>query len=507
MLERRGPILAALLAACAALPGLRMPFISDDWAHLASAAEGLSHRTPMGYFRPLTLAGFQAELIAWGPSPLLFHLTNLLLISGVAFLVVVLIRRYTGDAVLAGAAGLLFALHPWHVENAAWIAARTDPLFSLLLLGALLAYDRWRGRLRGLPIICLVLFEASLLAKETAIVLPAFLLALGFIDRSRRASPVEWVRGYLPIGAIATAHFLVLRPLAIGETGLSVLSGFGLYWVKKLVGFTVAAVLPLHVETLESRPLLSGLLGAAMGFALLFAVYNRTRRIPPIALAAALMFPILLGPSLISFQERFLFLPSAASALVLASLLRACGPRVRMAGIVVLLSIWFFSLGNHWLGWREAGVVSARLVNDLSMASHRPEAQEIVVANMPHRVRGAPVAGNFAAALQLSGGRLVQVIPATYVDYPAASSDFLAGQPGRVSGASPPYAEIRLRIPDERYSRLVSPLQPEAGNTVETPFAEILFENGTAVRIRIPAAPDRGRVAYVWSEGRLQPLF
>jgi len=461
----------------------------------------------MGYFRPLTLASFQVELIAWGPSPLLFHLTNLLLISGAAFLVVILIRRYTGDAVLAGAAGLLFALHPWHVENAAWIAARTDPLFSLLLLGALLTYERWRGRFRGLPITCLVLFEASLLAKETAIVLPVFLLALGFIDRSRRPGAAEWTRGYLPIAAVAMAHFLVLRPMAIGETGLRALSGFGLYWVKKLIGFTVAAILPLHVEILERRPLLWGLLGAAIGGALLLAGYNRARRIPPSALAAAMMFPILLGPSLISFQERFLFLPSAASALVLASLLRACGPRVRTIGILLLVSVWLFSLGNHWMGWREAGVVSVRFVKDLTRASDRPEAQEIVVANMPHRVHGAPVAGNFAAALQLSGGRPMQVIPATYVDYPSASSDSLAGRPERAAGASLPYAEVRLHIPDARYSRLVSPVQPGQGDAVETPFAEIFFENGTDLRVRIPTARDRGRVAYVWFEGRLQPLF
>jgi hypothetical protein len=53
-------------------------------------------------------------------------LTNLLLISAAAALVVVLIRRYTASAPLAGAAGILFALHPYHVENAAWIAARPN---------------------------------------------------------------------------------------------------------------------------------------------------------------------------------------------------------------------------------------------------------------------------------------------------------------------------------------------------------------------------------------------
>ncbi|PYT16501.1 MAG: hypothetical protein DMF51_04610, partial [Acidobacteria bacterium] len=36
----RGPTLAAMLAAVATLPGLWLPFLSDDWAHLAAVAEG-----------------------------------------------------------------------------------------------------------------------------------------------------------------------------------------------------------------------------------------------------------------------------------------------------------------------------------------------------------------------------------------------------------------------------------------------------------------------------------
>lgn len=507
LLERTGPLLAALLAACAALPALRMPFISDDWGHLAAVVEEIPNRTPMGYFRPLTLASFWLDLRAWGLSSSLSHLTSLILISSAAALVVILIRRYTGDGILAASAGALFALHPFHVENAAWIAARADLLFSLFFLGAALAYERWRNRLRGVPIIALLFFEAALLAKETAIVFPLFLLTIALVDEGRRPTAMEWARGYLPVVLVALAHFALLRPLALGELGLGLLSGFGLPWVKRLIAFVVAAILPLHIEVLEGQPLLWSAIALSLTGVVSISILARARRIPPIAWAAALSFVVLLGPSLISFQERYLFLPSAASAVALASLLRSAGRRVRMVTVVLLASGWIVSSGDHWIAWREAGLASTRLIDDLVEASIHPEVEEIIVANMPHRIRGAPVAADFSSAVSLSGGRMVTVRPAAYIDYPTSRSDALASMPGIDLDGPRPHAEVRLRIVEERYSRYVWPLPPGDGEIVETEFATVSFREGGMVRVRIPTAPERGRAAYIWSQGRLEPLF
>src|SRR5206468_11011008 len=128
-LARRGPWLAALLAGAASLPGVGFPFLGDDWLLVEAAAkESVPSLAPYGYFRPLYMATFWLAARLFGTSPIFFHLTNIVLISVSAGLAVVLIRRYTGDAVLAGSAGLLFALHPYHVDNAALVASRTDPL-------------------------------------------------------------------------------------------------------------------------------------------------------------------------------------------------------------------------------------------------------------------------------------------------------------------------------------------------------------------------------------------
>src|SRR2546427_6145243 len=128
----RDPTLAAMLAAVAGLPGLWLPFLADDWAHLAAVAGGLALRTPFGYYRPLCMIIYWLDRLVWGLSPSLFHLTNLVLIGAAAALVVVLIRRYTGDPALAGGARTLFWPPPDHNESAALIAAVAGPPFRLL---------------------------------------------------------------------------------------------------------------------------------------------------------------------------------------------------------------------------------------------------------------------------------------------------------------------------------------------------------------------------------------
>jgi hypothetical protein len=507
VIARRGPLLAAILAAGAALPGIRLPFLADDWALLADVIDRPTLRTPFGYFRPLCMAAYWLDLHLWRFSPGLFHLTNVILISGVAALVVILIRRYVGDSHLAGMAGLLFALHPYHVENAAWIAGRADCLYSLLFLCAALAYDRWRTMARGLPLLAIGSFELALLAKETAVTLPPFIVLLGVIDARRRPSAKEVLRGYLPMAALALGHFLLVRPLALGGLELSVLGRSVYRWAKNLLAFGASTILPAQTEILERRAIVWGIVALAAAATLIVLARSSRMAIPPVALGAIVAFPILLGPSLISFQQRYLFLPSAASALALVSLLGAMRRRARIAALAVLLAGWCLSLGDQWLSWTEAGRVSRMLVSGLVTASFRPGVREIVVANMPHRVRGAPVAASFSRAVRLSGGRPVTVLTATAIDYPCADAETLDGPPGDAVRRSSTYAEIRLQIPDALFSRYVWPVRPPGARRLDSDSATVLFDENNALRVRVPTPAGEQRVAYFWFGGGLRDLF
>lgn len=594
LLDRGGPWLAAAAAAFAALPGLTFPFLSDDWHLVEWVMQGAPPATAYGYFRPLYTGTFWLDCRLWGASPFGFHLTNLLLMAAAAFMVVILVRRYTCDGPLSALTGILFALHPYHVENAAWIAVRGDPLYSTLFLGSAWAYDRWRtkdrrfaqstlraplpddpGRSSGkdpgdaapgakrqawplglarapLPLTALVLFELALLAKETAVVLPALLLLVlalsrivgrgqdaglaepgvvvgssaRTVHRSRRLAPearAELVRGVLPMALIALVHFVLLRTLVVAGEGRSLTPGTAVRWVRHALGYVVAAVLPIDAEILADSPLPWGT-AAALGVAILFAAAWRRQR-PVTALAASAAFLLLLAPSIIGFQERYLFLPVAASSLALASLAAALRPRSRVAVTLLLLVVWTAGCVRHWRNWSEAAVASRHLVADLVAASANPDVHEIAVANVPFRVRGGSVAGDLRAAISLGGGRPVPVKAATYVSYPGSSAPEMQDGPGGrgdriprsvratgqpsiptlsvVSGRG--FSEVRMGIPDRPFSHYVAPIVA-SGGSIRTPVGTVVVEGETVVA-RIDEAPLEGRAAYAWANGRLVPLF
>jgi protein O-mannosyl-transferase len=163
------------------LPYLRDP---EMWRRHVFEPLFVSHN----YFRPLPLMTFVLEA-RWGNlDPFVFHLTNVLLHSLNATLVVVLARMLNenlGDrrvAAWAGvAAGLFYGWHPALVEAVCWISDRFDLMMITFLLLALLAEARirsarWRALAVGL------LFMLAAFCKETAavfaVLLPLWQLAL-----------------------------------------------------------------------------------------------------------------------------------------------------------------------------------------------------------------------------------------------------------------------------------------------------------------------------------------
>jgi len=480
-----------------------MPFISDDWVTLATLAGGVPLRTPFGYLRPLYLGSYWAELRLWGMRPVAFHLTNVLLIAACAAMLVVLVRKLGGDRGWATAAGTLFALHPYHVENAAWIAARADVASTALVLLGLLAYERWARDGRGAPLGAIAAFEAALLFKESVVFFPAAVVVLRALSTRSRLGRSEWLKGILPLGLLAAVHFLVVRQVFLGDAGLRPLQTLGLTWLKRGADFFTAAVLPIHAERIEARPALFLALALAIVGVLVALAWRHVSGRAYEAGALVLLFAFGVAPSLLSFQERYLFLPSAASAVVLAYLLLRIPKRVAPIASVVLLAVWLGSLATHWHSWLEAGRASERLIRGLAEASQRDGVSEIVVANLPYRVAGAPLAGDLSAAVRLSGGRDVRVRWATALNLPDASA----------SGIEPPWSDgpdgvrLRIRMPRGVFSGVFLPLDRPPGTTRTEDFATLTFETPDSVLVTLPRSGDGTRAAYAWHDGTLKPLF
>lgn len=161
-------------------------------------------------WHPLTWLSHALDYAIWGLNPWGHHLTNVLLHIANSLLVIPLTillmaavnQPISGDRdplqvtwpmLLAGGfSGLLFAVHPQHVEVIAWIAERKELLccfFYLLCLIGYLFYARdgcrlWRH-------LALLSFALALTAKPMAVSLPLVLLLLDVYPLNRMAGS-QW---------------------------------------------------------------------------------------------------------------------------------------------------------------------------------------------------------------------------------------------------------------------------------------------------------------------------
>jgi hypothetical protein len=142
---------------------------SDVWAFRAEAGEAGSN-----YWRPAFVGWMVLNERLFGLDPAGWHLSSLLLHALVTALAFGFLRQLRADARIAGAAALLFAVHPVHTESVAWISGSPDLLLGVGVLGALgavlAALERPAGWKWALAAAAGVLAVGS---KEVGVVLPA----------------------------------------------------------------------------------------------------------------------------------------------------------------------------------------------------------------------------------------------------------------------------------------------------------------------------------------------
>lgn len=179
------------------------------------------HGRALGLWRPLTTWVFGVQWALWQGSPVGFHVVNVLLKALAAVLVAVLLGRLMpAPAALLG--GLIFAVHPVHVEAVANVVGMSELLAANLHLGACLVAVRSPGRVgvRRLSVIG-GLFLAAVLAKESAVTLPGAVL---LIDAAGRELRIADLGRYLKrrmalyaVFAVVAAAFLAGRVMVVGS--------------------------------------------------------------------------------------------------------------------------------------------------------------------------------------------------------------------------------------------------------------------------------------------------
>jgi protein O-mannosyl-transferase len=405
--------LAVFAVACALFaPTYRYDFVYDDvhvirnnqlihslgrWREIIA-----SPWWPDGLYRPLASLLNAVNWAAGRGDPYAFHLTNIFLHGLAAALVFQLAAELLGAAP-AVVAGLLFAVHPVHVEAVANVVGRAEVLAAVFTVAAVLLY-LWDGRLvaRGetrsarraaaasatlLAVLC------ALASKESAFAAPGLLLLVDWIDRQAGESFVVRWRRHLPlwVGAFAVAAgWLFLRWRILGDIagdqpapGLigQGIAGRALVMLPVALQYARLLIFPAHLSADYSPDYLlvsdsitpmgvlaAWLLGVTAGTAWL------ARRKAPVVTfglawiaVALLVVSNVVVPSGILLAERVLYLPSVGIAILGAWLWRTATARAPVpasAALVLVLGAGAARTLTREPVWRSDETLFPALVRD-----------------------------------------------------------------------------------------------------------------------------------------------
>jgi tetratricopeptide (TPR) repeat protein len=151
------------------------------WAFSTSYAE---------FWHPLTWLSLMLDYELYGLKPGGYHLTNLLLHIANMLLLFLAFDRMTKALWPSVFVAALFALHPLHVESAAWVAERKDVLsafFWMLTLCAYIYYTEKPALHRY--IIALLCFALGLMSKPMLVTLPFVMILLDYWPLQRLYLP------------------------------------------------------------------------------------------------------------------------------------------------------------------------------------------------------------------------------------------------------------------------------------------------------------------------------
>ena len=338
--------------------------------------------TAAAMYRPLPIASFALDLqldhVAW------LHAVNLLWHAGVSVVVAALALRWTASARGAWLAGLVFAVHPVHVEAVANLVGRADlmaALFAILATYLALEYDRLWWSLAALAL--------GLLSKENAAIAPV-LIAWGWVvgigRPAGRRRMWAYAGGWVVVGvAYAAVRWTVLHPYArvLHLAPVFVAAGPGAVRLTAIAAFADVARLLVFPLTLRvdyspaERTLVSSafdtrfLLGAACLVAwavLVWVAWRRRDRVAAFGLGwiAITLLPVanLLFPTGVLIAERTLYLPSAGLALAASAWLKHLAPRP----LAVLLAVIVLAGGARTAVrvpvWRDSRSVTLSILDD-----------------------------------------------------------------------------------------------------------------------------------------------
>lgn len=372
-------------------------------------------------YRPLLVLSYAGNHLISGLQPWSYHLANAMLFAGVTLLVIRVGRLLGLPSLAAGLAGLVFAIHPVHVESVVPVVGRRDLLVALFVLAMVVLHERAvaRGGWRlALPVLAQAL---AIFSKEVGIVGIALVGTCDWLMPNRWEGSVRNERRHrLYIGyAVVLLAYHAVRIRVTGGVGIpagsllenplidapvlvrlgTALAVIGKGMLLQVLPLTQSPdysfnAIPLVTTPLDGRFLVTLIFMAAGGW---WVFHVRSRR-PTVALlgvwylVAILPTANILAPLGAIFAERFLFLASVPFCLA-AGWAGALGLRKSPRIVVPLIALWMVGLSVQTVRYTGAWT------DDVSLFSFAVE--RVPQSTKAHHQLGASLlrAGQLGAAL------------------------------------------------------------------------------------------------------------
>jgi len=319
-----------------------------------------------GNWFPLTWISHMLDCQLFGLDAGGHHFTNLAIHATATLLLFAVLRRITQarwpSAFVAG----LFALHPLHVESAAWIAERKDVLSAFFWMLTLWAYARYVARPTPSRYAwTFVVFALGLMAKPMTVTLPVVLIMLDHWPFARGWRLLEKlpmlvlsaVVSAVTYAAHAQAKAVVsLDTIPLAMRGENTLVSYCVYIAKMFWPSGLAVLYPFSKTALAGPAVL-----AAIGLAAVTAGAIWAGRQRPYLIVGWLWYLVTLVPVIGLIQagqqaraDRYMYIPMIGLSIMLAwggaELLRGW-PQTRVAlGVAICaacaVATWFQA--DYW---------------------------------------------------------------------------------------------------------------------------------------------------------------
>lgn len=296
------------------------------------------------YYRPLMHIVYMLNYHLFGLKPWGFHLVNILFHCGVSVLVFLIIRRFLTEHSVSKSsvyfsppfiAALFFALHPIHTEAVTWIAGLPDVSFAFFYLLSLYLYMLFRDGAKRCYLLSILSFSVAMLFKEPALTLPIILIVYDYLMKKLDATIFVRIKRYLPY-VVVSGIYLLARYYALGsfapiasyadlstyESIINVFPLFREYLTSLLWPFNLNLWHTFHpINSLfETKGMISTVVTVIFSVVAVTAYRKNNVLFFGLLLLVIPLLPVfyIKGIAGKPYAERYLYLPSVGSVLLLA---------------------------------------------------------------------------------------------------------------------------------------------------------------------------------------------